>query len=151
MKITNHKEWRELVTSVSVSFDIFHPLGILNAHWQLGEVYGDERSHQILRLIGLNLRDSEDITPRDVQLVRRMQSLELRNAVRRNRKKSLRVQLKSKRIRKQDDAPQAGADSSPVLQCKDEALQVSADSSACMCGMTFDLVGGTCRDCLAGV
>ncbi|MCS0356368.1 hypothetical protein [Vibrio diabolicus] len=39
-----------------------------------------------------------------------------------------RIKLKSKRIRKQDDAPQAGADSSPVLQCKDEALQVSADS-----------------------
>ena len=49
-------------------------------------------------------------------------TMRLWRAIQRNKK------TVAKRIRKQDEAPQAGADSSPVLQCQDEAPNAGAGS-----------------------
>lgn len=111
MSITTHKEWRTAVTSITVCFDIYCASGILNAHYELKSAYGDERASNILSLVGSNLRSKEGLCTREYELVRKLQSEKLRSAIRRNGD-SLRKQLKSKRIRKQDEAPVVGADSS---------------------------------------
>ncbi|AIU66875.1 hypothetical protein ABF162_07530 [Vibrio coralliilyticus] len=119
--ITNHEEWRTIVTNISVSFDIYSAAGIFSTHNELERAYGDERAFGILNLVSSNLRSKKN-DMRESELVMTLQSDKLRRAIRRNKNKGLRIQLRAKRIRKQDEAPVMGADSSPkkCVKCKIE-------------------------------
>lgn len=130
MKITNQKEWRVTVTNVGVSFDIYCASGILNAQYELEQAHGYEKAGDILRLIGSNMRSKENLFTREYELVMKLQSEKLRRLIRRNAD-SLRIQLKSKRIRKQDEAPQAGADSSAPELCDGCKNTFKEDHAVC--------------------